>query len=302
MRYLLSDTQDSPLIKAARPIPSNEIINFWNSLTVNTGDSIFDYGMIQKFKETYSRWIQSSNSNHLLGLENYPHTTLTQGTSESFNIFWAKHSKRRARFFKAEFVLHKLICRNNKISSAFLEDDVIRENDAVIISLPFSDLGGEHPKMKHILDACDELDVPVLIDCAYMVIAKNIDFDFNRKCIEVVTFSLSKGFWAVDKLRCGIRFQKVDDDDAIDIANSWGTLNLISLTIAYKLITSFGPDYNWTTFGQKYEAVIKKYSLMPTNCILFALGGDDYKEFNRGGNVSRICVANALNDIPGHEL
>ena len=41
---------------------------------------------------------------------------------------------------------------------------------------------------------------------------------------------------------------------------------------------------------------------MPTNCILFALGGDDYKEFNRGGNVSRICVANALNDIPGHEL
>ena len=77
-----------------------------------------------------------------------------------------------------------------------------------------------------------------MIDSAYMVIGKNINFDFSRECIEVITFSLSKGFWGIDKQRCGIRFQKNIDDDAIDVANQWGTLNLIAFTIANEFILS----------------------------------------------------------------
>jgi len=302
MRYSLSSIKDGPLTKAAQPIPSRDLVDFWDSLNFNMERAAFDYDIIPQFKERYSAWIKNSKNNHLRGLDNFPHTTLTSGTTESFIIFWAKHSKRRLRCFKAEFMLHRLTWRNNELDWKFLEDDIIRENDAVIISLPFSDIGNEHPKTKEILDACDKLGVPVLIDCAYMVIAKDIDIDFNRKCIEVIAFSLSKGFWGVDKLRCGIRFQRVEDDDEIDVLNGWGTLNLISLAISYKLISTFDSDYNWTTFGGKYEEVTKKYGLLPTNCILFALGGDEYNRFNRGGYVNRICLSNALNNISEKKL
>lgn len=302
MRYSLDSLTEGPLIKAAQPIPNKEIIDFWSSLDMNLEDAAFDYDIIPKFKKNYASWIKNSRKNNLSGLDKYPHTSISHGTSEAFHIFWAKHSKRRLRCFKAEFILHKLIWRNNKLNYAFLEDDQIKENDAVVISLPYSDHGCEHPRTKEILEACNKLDVPVLIDCAYMVIAKNINFNFDHKCIEAVTFSLSKGFWGIDKLRCGIRFQKDNDDDGIDVSNGWGTLNLVSLSIANKLISTFDPDYNWNTFEEKYNIVIEKYDLRPTNCILFALGGKRYKEFNRGGDVNRICISNALNNINMEQL
>jgi hypothetical protein len=67
----------------------------------------------------------------------------------------------------------------------------IQTNDAVVISLPFSDYGKEHPRMREILDECEKWEVPVLIDCAYYVIARDINFDFSKySCIEDITFSL----------------------------------------------------------------------------------------------------------------
>ena len=301
MRYSLDSLTDGPLIKAAQPIPNKEIIDFWDSLDLNL-EAAFNYDIIPQFKKNYAFWIKESKKNNLHGLERYSHLSLSHGTSEAFHIFWAKHSKRRLRCFKAEFVLHKLIWRNNQYDYKFLEDDRIRKNDAVIISLPYSYHGGEHPRTKEILEACNKLDVPVIIDCAYMVIAKDMNFNFDQDCIETVTFSLSKGFWGIDKLRCGIRFQKNNDDDGIDVSNIWGTLNLVSLTIADKLISTFSPDYNWETFEEKYNAVIQKYDLRATNCILFALGDDRYKDFNRGGDVNRVCISNALNNINTKDL
>jgi hypothetical protein len=82
----------------------------------------------------------------------------------------------------------------------------IQTNDAVVISLPFSDYGKEHPKMREILDECERWEVPVLIDCAYYVIARDINFDFSKySCIEDITFSLSKGFHSATRLRAGIK-------------------------------------------------------------------------------------------------
>ena len=70
------------------------------------------------------------------------------------------------RCFKGEFIYHEVTWRNNYPGWAYIEDDDISKNDAVIVSLPFSDYGAEHPDMQSMLDKCDELNVPVFIDCA----------------------------------------------------------------------------------------------------------------------------------------
>ena len=59
-----------------------------------------------------------------------------------------------------------------------------------------------------VLDECDKLGVPVFVDCAYLVMARDIKFDFDRECIEGISFSLSKGFYGAEHLRIGMRLTK----------------------------------------------------------------------------------------------
>ena len=128
-------------------------------------------------------------------------------------------------------------------------------------------------------------------------IAKDINFDFNHKSIDCVTFSLSKGFWGIDKLRCGIRFQRKDFDDPIDIYNKWSCVSMYSLSVAEKLFSKFEFDYNWNKFEKKYKKICNENKLKETNCILFALGDDKFSDFNRGSDVNRVCISNSLGDI-----
>ena len=296
MQYHANDTNED-FIKGSVPIPSQRVLDFYKQLEINLEQTIFDYDCLQRYKETYSDWIQSTKLNKLKNLHKFTWVSYSAGTSESFINFTTRYNHRRFRTFKAEFVFHRLNCKNNSYNFCCLEDDTIQQNDAVIISLPYSDIGDKHPEMENIIDQCNIKGVPVLIDCAYMILAKNIEFDFDHPCIDTITFSLSKGFWGIDKLRLGIRFQRKDRDDNLDIFNKWKTVPLHSIAIGEKILKTFDPDWLWNTYGTKYLDVCKSNSLHPTNSICHAIGGEEYKHFNRGGDHNRVCVSNSLSDV-----
>ena len=65
----------------------------------------------------------------------------------------------------------------------------------MVISVPFSDNGYIHPDTQEILETCNKLEIPVLIDLAYYNLARGIDFNLDEPCISTFTFSLSKGFF-----------------------------------------------------------------------------------------------------------
>jgi len=296
MQYHANDTNDK-FIKGSVPIPSQRVFDFYKNLTINLHESVFDYECLERYKKTYTHWIQSNKLNNLKNLDTFDWISYSAGTSESFVNFTSRYNHRRFRTFKAEFVFHRLNCKNNSYDFCHLEDDDIQQNDAVIISLPYSDIGDKHPKMENIIKQCDQKNVPVLIDCAYMILAKDIEFDFNHQCIDTVTFSLSKGFWGIDKLRLGIRFQRKDRDDNLDIFNKWKTVPLHSLAVGENILKNFEPDWLWNTYGEKYYKICELNSLQPTKSICHAIGNEQYKHFNRGGDVNRVCVSNSLSDV-----
>ena len=57
--------------------------------------------------------------------------------------------------------------RNHFKNWKYINNLDIKKNDAVVISLPFSDTGSKHQDMEKLIDLCDRLNVPVLIDCCY---------------------------------------------------------------------------------------------------------------------------------------
>ena len=207
-----------------------------------------------------------------------------------------RHNNKRFRCFKGEFFYHQANWKKF-YNWCYLEDDRIQTNDAVVISFPFSDYCKEHPKMKEILDECERWEVPVLIDCAYYVIARDINFDFTEYgCIEEITFSLSKGFHSATRLRAGVRYSKRHYDDNIDIMNEWNQYSHLSAYLGSKLLSHFPEDYVMNKFRDKQLKFCKENNLIPSDCVPFAFGDEEYKQFNRGTEVNRICISYLIGD------
>ena len=155
----------------------------------------------KQFNTYYFQWIQKSKLNKLRGIKKFKHVAFVHGTSQSFDFFYAENKSKRFRCFKGDFFYHVISWKRNNSKFAYLDDGKIKKNDAVVISIPFSDNGYIHNMTNDILEQCDKLGVPVLIDLAYYNLVRELNFNINRPCISTITFSLSKGYYPLDKLR-----------------------------------------------------------------------------------------------------
>ena len=200
-------------LKLSRPIPDKKIYNFIKDSI--SGESLYS-DLREDYCNSYSSWIQSTKVNNLEGLDSFKSIQYSYGTTESFDTFNLNNIKKRMRCFKGDFIYHTLSWKRN-FDWLYMEDDDIRENDAVIVSVPFSDFGDIHPQTNDVLDRCDELGVPVFIDCAYFSVCRNLNFDLDRPCIRGVSFSMSKAFYGTERLRIGLRCKKISNDDPVDV-------------------------------------------------------------------------------------
>lgn len=255
--------------------------------TFETTEAIDDENLHLNFLKNYIKWISTTKNNYILGLENYQYACFSNGTTESFDKFYCKYNKKRFRFFKGEYLYHRLSCRNHNLNWAYIEDDQLRDNDVVIISLPFSDTGNMHEQMHSVLKICNTLEIPVLIDCAYFGVCNGISFDFSYKCIKEITFSLSKSLYSAH-LRIGMRLSRVDDDDPLFVTNKIGYVNRLSAYIGNRLIENFNPDYIYNKYSDRQKEICSILKVKPSNSVLFGVGGNDWNEYNRDRHTNRL--------------
>jgi len=277
------------------PIRDPEIISF----VKKTDNNNFLFHALQnlelkdKFLNEYFSWLQTSKLNTLKGLEKFKNLSYVHGTSQTFDAFYAENKNRRFRCFKGDFFYHALSWRNNYTSS-FIDEEKLQSNDAVVISVPFSDNGHIHPDTEEVLETCNKLEIPVLIDLAYYNLARGIDFDLDEPCISTITFSLSKGFSLLDRLRIGIRCKRNFNDDPVDVFNSFDMFNKAGAAIGLEIIKNFSPDHNQNKFYEKQKDVCSKFKFEQSNCVVFGLGDENYSKFNRGSHWNRVCISNFL--------
>jgi hypothetical protein len=255
--------------------------NNYNFTDLNS-DSIID-----EFLHAYDAWIKSTTSNIFTGLEEFKYRCYSNGTTESFDKFYMKNSRRRFRCYKGEYMYHKLAWRD-KFDWAYLEDAPLHKNDAVVLSLPFADTGDKHKDYHTLMRKCSDMEIPVLIDCAYFGACRNIHIDVAYPCISDVTFSLSKTF-PVAYARIGMRYTKVDDDDTLFVYHKINYNNKIGALIGLEYFANFTPDYIPQKYLDKQLDFCNTLKVEPSKTVLF---GIDHKkkfmEYNRGGSTNRL--------------
>lgn len=288
MTKYTNDKRDLPFGHSAAILDLN-CLNLLDNFKPNLSSILLDTTIVDKFCEEYFQWIRDSSNHQLIGLDNFKYKNYSLGTSEAFDKFYIRNRTRRFRCFKTEYMYHQLAWRNSWPDWKFIEDESLKNNDAVVISLPFADTGDKHHLHDSILEQCEQLGIPVLIDCCYFSISTGIKFNLNYDCITDLTFSLSKAF-PVAHARIGLRLTKVDDDDTMFVYQKSFYNNRFGAALGLEFIRNFSCDYIPTTYRKKQEEFCELLEVVPSKTVLFGIAQSNWQEYNRGGITNRLSL------------
>ena len=267
----------------AWPVPDPEVLEY---LMTNSSRSNHE-----QFVKDYFEWFAQPHA--LQGIESFNSLSYCNGTTEAFDKFYHKHMHRNLRFLRGEYFYHQIMAKRFFKQSSYIDDDVlISENDVVVMSVPFSDTGGVPANYTKIMEACDALNVPVLLDMAYISLAKGLEINVNYKCIDTITTSLSKVF-PVAHWRIGMRMQRENIDDTLDAYEMNSYLNTHAVNVGHQLIKQYPADYSYNKFKQQQLSFCKMLDIDISDCFIFGIDYDNkYPEYSRGGASNRLCFAN----------
>lgn len=304
IRYTnLPDNKDKPFGGAYSVYDENTIYQR-DYLVQKYAVNNFDFESLkQEYFNVFKDFLSLPHKLH--GLEKYKHLCFTQGTTESFSHFYIRFNNKRLRLAKGEYFYHqmtKALYYSNRF--AWLEDEELREGDALVISAPFSDTCEIYPNLENILSECDNKNIPVLLDLAYINLATGLEIDLNHSCIEYLVSSLSKVF-PVENYRIGIRLQKTMFEDPLYVINevNYNYINMLSVYLGTEMMKKFEPDYIFNKYRQKQIDLCKRLNVEPTSCVYFGLDkNNNYPEYNRGREYNRLCFSRIWDGRMHYEL
>lgn len=243
------------------------------------------------FLNTYKDWAFLSHPK-IKGIQDFNKLCYTNGTTESFAHFFIRFRNKRLRLKKGEFFYSQMMSKlwySNKF--AWLDDDSIKEGDVLLISVPFSDSGNVPEDLEKILTECDNCNVPVMLDFAYINLAIDFIIDVTHPCIEYIVTSLSKVF-PVENHRIGLRMQRKIFEDQLYVVNENNNnyINLLGAYVGTELMKTYAPDYIYYKYKNEQIKMCKKYNLKISPCVYFGIDVENqYPIYSRGNSTNRLC-------------
>lgn len=242
----------------------------------------------------WRHWLEKSSFNTIVGLESLQYSCFCAGTTPAFGEFISRYPNARIRNSRSDFIITKILSSSYHRELVFLEDDVLRKGDILIISLPFSGNGGVYPNFDSILNAADDLDIPVFLDGAYFGIAHGIHYPLTRHCIKDFAVSLSKNF-AGRELRLGMRFTRDLIDDGISAANvGFKMFDKLGAYLSIQLLEQYSHDDFIIYYKSISDEICKDLNLTPTNVVTLALGNETMADQFKRGDYIRVCISEEL--------
>ena len=216
--------------------------------------------------ERASAWLMTSKHRTITGLDSFSHRHVIMGCNHFIDNLLIKHGQLGVQIFQHDYGYYGKLLPNRPWATL----DTLQPSVPLLMAMPFPGHLSVHKEMAQILDRCDELDIPVHLDGAWLPASFDIEFDFNRSCIQSFATSFSK---AVDLgwSRIGVRWSKTLEDDNIRLFNDSKMIPMATLGIADYYMDNLHVDYFIDEYKVKYMDVCKQLRLRPTNIIHAAM-------------------------------
>ena len=231
---------------------------------------------LEEFIPEADAWFKNTQNNTITGWENFGCVDFTYGNAHFIECTAGK-AQWNIQVLPWEYATYKLM-GIQQTEPGDLEPEV-----PLMITLPNWNFGGHRPEWQQVLQECEEKNIDIHIDFAWLITAKNIQVDLSHHCIKSFAMSFSK--YNMRWNRAGLRWSKQRDMDGITIENYYyKNSNTAKISAAMYLIQSVPNDYLWNNYTQINRDVCEQLDLTPTD--IFHVAVD-----NRNGQKVGIGVA-----------
>lgn len=208
-----------------------------------------------EFIEFASHWFLSTKLNSIKGIEQFPHVDITIGCTNFIENICLKN-KWNVQVLPDEYSYYALMGKTHTNVGQF------EPKIPLIVSMP-NWRHGKHNNWQDILNECQEKQIDIHLDCAWLTASKDIDIDLTHPCIKSVGMSISKyiGSWN----RVGLRWSKSRTIDSITLLNEREKYNETLTSCGYHVMRNLPRDYGWNTYGEKYKKIVQDNNLEATN-------------------------------------
>jgi hypothetical protein len=237
----------------------------------------FDYRVpskeyITSFINNFTDWV------NIKSLSTYD-VDFSNGTTQAFDSFYFRHRNKNFKCFVGEYFYHAKTWISNQVTWNFISENTpLTGGDALVLSVPFCDTG--NVQFTDVLNTCEKLNIPVLLDMCYYPLTQGFNIDLDYKCIDTIAFSLSKVF-PVALHRIGIRYTKKHIFDGQKLHNYIGYNNLISSHIGQQLIEKHSVDYLFKKYKLKQQEICNYFNIEASQSVIFGIGDHNWHMYNR---------------------
>ena len=212
-------------------------------------------------------WFRSSKLNDIRGWDKFPHKDVILGCTHFIESTCLRHGWKIQRL-PNEYVYYSM---NGKRPTEINDLEI---GVPLIISIPFWQYTDVHPEWETILKQCEEKNIDIHIDGAWMQSARNIEFDFDHPSIKSFAMSMGKGL-DINWNRIGIRWTKQRTVDSITLMNQFEQIHSTAINCGSVLMQNIGKDYAWEKYEDANKKIAESNQLEQTNhCHVLKKGND----------------------------
>jgi len=209
-----------------------------------------------KFVDKATEWFLSTKINTIKGMEKFPCVDVIMGCTHFIESFVSKN-KWNVQILEREYAYYSLMGKR-PTQVGQLEAGV-----PLIVSLP-NYYYGSRPEWEQILKECEDKNIDIHIDCAWLTAAKGFTLDFDHPNIKSFAMSMSK--YNMSWNRIGLRWSKQRTMDSCTLISTQKKYNELTTACGSFMMDNLPRDYGWEKYSSAVDMICKKFDLEPTMC------------------------------------
>ena len=188
------------------------------------------------------KWFLSTEINSLTGVEKFPCVDIIMGCTHYIESL-ASRQKWNIQILEREYAYYHLMGKK-PTSVGKLEPGV-----PLIISLP-NYYYGHRPEWESVLKECEQKEIDIHVDCAWVTTAKGFELNFDHPNIK--SFAMSTSKYNMGWNRIGLRWSRQRTIDSCTLISKQRKYYGLSTAYGAFMMDNLPRDYGWSTYGDAH--------------------------------------------------
>jgi hypothetical protein len=206
------------------------------------------------FVDKASNWFKSTKINDLHGWDKFRSVDIIMGCTHFIESLASKH-KWNIQILQNEYAYYTVMGKQHT------EVGQLDPGKPLIVSLP-NYHHGDRPDWENVLKECEQKDIDIHVDCAWVTAAKGFKFNFDHPNIKSFAMSMSKYNFTWNRI--GLRWSRQRTMDSCSLISAQRKYNELTTACGSFMMDNIPRDYGWQKYGDLINKICDKLNLKPT--------------------------------------